>query len=170
MTLVAFACDCDDIQPALPQVFVLNERVVGREDAAEAARRCSDHVLMVRRKSAWVNAEFAVQLVNLLAKCLKDKLRTFHVVLYMDTCPCHMHKSVLKACSEAGIYPVFVPASTTGWLQPLDVAVFAKFKGWVTREIERERLSSTSGQLSRPTILDIYRRAVDAVVRSQGWG
>lgn len=169
VTLVAFACDDELVQQALPQVFVVNEHVVTKGDVADMLDRCKDNVLVVRRKSSWVTAEFMVQLLQLLARCLKSQLQTHHVVLHMDTCPAHLHPSVLKACSDAGMYLQVIPASATAWLQPLDVSVFAKFKNWVTRELERQRLSSTSGMLTRPEVLDVYRRGVDEVIRAQCW-
>ncbi len=170
VTLVAFACDSDAHQPILPQVLILGERVVSAGDAAEVSERCEGNVFAIRRKTAWVNAAMAVQLVELLAACLKDGLRSHRVVLYMDTCPAHTHVSVLRACSKAGFHPVFVPAGATSWLQPLDVAVFAKYKGWVAKEVERERLASASGHLSRLEVLQVYRRGIDAAIRCESWG
>jgi len=168
-TLVAFVCDDELIQPLLPQVIVLSESIATAAEAAEVAQRCGGNVLAVRRKSAWVDAALATQLVKVLAACLKTQLRTRHVVLYMDTYSAHTHQSALQACSDAGIHPVFVPASTTGWLQPLDVAVFAKFKSWVAKEMERQKLASESGVLARPQVLEAYRRGIDAVIRRQSW-
>jgi hypothetical protein len=170
VTLVAFACDSDAHQATLPQVIVLGERVVSVAEAADLSEQCQDHVFAIRRRTSWVNAALAVQLVHLLAACLKGVLRSHRVVLYMDTCPAHTHVSVLRACSREGIYPVFVPAGTTSLLQPLDVAVFAKFKGWVVKETERLRLTSASGRLTRPEILGLYRQGVDAVIRRGSWG
>jgi hypothetical protein len=68
-----------------------------------------------------------------------------------------------------GIFLHFVPASTTGWLQPLDVAVFAKFKGWVVREVERQRLVAPSGLLSRKQVLATYVRGVSEVLQAHNW-
>jgi hypothetical protein len=79
-----------------------------------------------------------------------------------------LHADVFKACAELGIFTHVVPASMTGWLQPLDVAVFSRFKGWVVREVERRHLTSTSGLLSRPEVLKIYRHGVAEVIQSQG--
>lgn len=169
VTLVAFACDDEEVQRILPQIFVVNEHVVTKADVAELADRCEGNVQIIRRKSAWVNAGFTATVVDTLADCLKEELRKRQVVLHMDTCPAHTHVDVLKACSRAGIFVHFVPASSTAWLQPLDVAIFSKFKGWVVREVERQRLASATGSLTRPQVLDIYRRGVVDVIQAQGW-
>ena len=107
--------------------------------------------------------------MEILASSLRGELGKRHVVLHMDTHTGHTHESVLKACSDFGIYVHFVPASTTSWLQPLDVLVFARFKQWVTGEAERRRMASVSGTLTRPEVLHIWLSGVDQVIRSQGW-
>ncbi len=169
VTLIAFICNDAGVQDKLPQIFVLNEHVVTKADAELLAGKCQGNVLIVRRHSSWVNASFMAEVVDAFALCMRDELKKYEVVLHMDTLPSHMHVGVLRRCSEAGIHPHFVPAKTTGWLQPLDVAVFSVLKGWVVREVERHRLESTSGLLTRAQVLDIYRLGVDAVIRSRNW-
>ena len=169
VTLVAFACDDEETMQTLPQVFIVNENVVTRDVVEGLSGRCLGNVRVLRRKSSWVTAVLMVELVQLLAACLKDHLNTHQVVFHMDTCPAHLHPTVLKACSDAGMHLQVIPASATAWLQPLDVSVFGKFKSWVVREVERQRLGSSSGMLSRAEMLEVYRMAVDEVIRGQGW-
>ena len=170
VTLVAFACDDESVQPKLPQVFVVNEHVLTKAEVIDLSERCSGNVLFVRRKSSWVDTDFMVEMVKALATCLRQELTTHRVILHMDALGAHIRPKVLKACADKGIYAHVIPASTTSWLQPLDVAVFAKFKRWVTREVEHQRLLSESGSLSRFETLNVYRQGVDAVIRARGWG
>ncbi len=169
VTLVACACDDERVQKLLPQVFVLNEHVLSNAEVADLRAKCGDAVLVTRRRSSWVNAPLMVELVKVLATCLREELKNRHIVLHMDVFAAHFHSSVLKACADAGFYVHFIPASVTSSLQPLDTAVFAKFKRWASGEIERCRLASADGQLSRAETLDVWRRGVDHVIRSQGW-
>lgn len=169
VTLVSFVCDDELVQHKLPQVLITNEHVVTKSDVEAAASKCSGNVLIIRRKSSWVNASVAVELINALAKSLREELRSRHVILHLDTVGSHTHASVLEACGRAGIHVHFVPAKTTALLQPLDVAVFSVFKGWVVREVERQRLASASGVLTKQQVLDIYRRGVDEVIRCRSW-
>lgn len=169
VTLVAFACDDAHVQKLLPQIFVVNRRVVTAEDVVEFDDRCTGNILIVRRESSWVTADFMVEVIRALAACLTEVCTTHQVVLHLDACRAHCHVKVLKARSLAGIFVHFVPAGTTAWLQPLDVAVFSRFKGWVVREVERRRLAAASGILSRPAMLDIYRQAVVAVIQARSW-
>ena len=169
VTLIAFACDNAEVQRVLPQVFVVSEHVVKKSDVEDLNRRCRGNMLFARRKSSWVNADFAAEVIATLAECLMEQLRSYSVVLLMDTLSSHLRVNVLKACGKAGIHVLFVPASTTAWLQPLDVAVFSVFKGWVVREIEVQRLASTDGLLTAPQMLDIYRRGAESVIRGRSW-
>lgn len=169
VTLIAFVCDDERVQRLLPQIFVTNERVITQSDAVKFAGECCGNVVIVRRKSAWVDAGFAREVVEVLATCLSGELARFQIILHMDTLPAHMHVGVLKACCESGIHVHFIPAKTTGWLQPLDVLVFSVFKGWVVREVERLRLASVSGLLTPLEMLGVYRRGVEAVIQSRGW-
>jgi hypothetical protein len=169
VTLIGFACNDARVQKLLPQVFVCNEHVVNFAEHSELVQRCGENVYMVRRKSSWVNAKFVASVLKLLAKSLESELPKYHTVLYMDTAPVHLHSSVLEVCSAAGILVHIIPASTTAWLQPLDVAVFASLKSWIAQEIEQKRLASADGVVSRFTVLDVSRRAVEAVVQQRGW-
>ena len=169
-TLVAFACSCEVLQKVLPQIVIVNEHIITKADAADLAEKWGGKVALLRRKSSWMCARLMVEIVRKLALALKDVLATHMVILHFDTFSAHLHADVFKACAESGIFAHVVPANMTGWLQPHDVAVFSRFKGWVVREVERRRLTSTSGLLSRPEVLDIYRQGVVEVIQSQGWG
>lgn len=170
VTLVAMICDDARLQKVLPQIFVLNERIMSQADFNEVAGKCEDNVFMIRRKSSWVNADLMVQIIELLRKCLKSELVNRHTILRMDTCPAHMKPSVLRACADLGVHVHFVPALTTSWLQPLDVLAFAPLKSWISRDMEQRRLACESGILSKLDVLDLWRRAVDAVLRFREWG
>lgn len=169
VTLVAFACDDENVQKILPQVFVVNEHVVSKGEVEDFRARCGANVLVTRRRSSWVNASLMVEVVKVLATCLKNELKDRHVVLHMDVFSAHFHESVLKTCSDAGLHVHFIPASATASLQPLDACVFAKFKRRVSQEAERQRVASRDGQLSRAGTLEVWRQGVDQVIRSRGW-
>jgi hypothetical protein len=169
VSLVAFLCDDPVLQLRLPQVFVSNEHVLTVADVAQLNATCRPNVFVVRRKSSWVNAALLVQIVELLAKCLREALSTHRIVLHMDASRVHLHRSVLKACSRLGLYVLLLPASMTGWVQPLDVSVFSLFKGWVRSELERRRLGAPAGVVSRADIVAVYSEGIHAVMESKSW-
>ena len=169
VTLAAFSCNDEKVQQQLPQILIVNERVVTKAEVADIRSRCRGNVLVTRRKSSWVNVSIMVEIVKVLATCLRTELKTHHVILHMDVCSVHTHEKVLRACSDVGLCVHFIPAATTSLLQPLDVAVFSKFKRWVAREVERQRLASATGQLTRAGTLEVWRQGVDEVIRERGW-
>lgn len=168
-TLIAFICDDDAVQAKLPQIFVTNDRLMSLADFAELADRCQGNVSMIRRSSAWVTAVFMTEVVKELARCIETELRVRHVILYLDTCPAHMHTAVLKACASVGLHVHFVPALTTAWLQPLDVLAFGKLKAWALCEMEQQRVASVDGLLTRPGVLGIYLKAVESILCQGSW-
>jgi hypothetical protein len=168
-SLVAFLCDDPAIQTILPQVFVSNERLLTEADVRQLNGTCSRNVFFIRRKSSWVNAKLLVEIVHLLAQCLRGVLATHRVVLHMDAFRAHLHTSVLRACARAGLFLMFIPASMTGWLQPLDVCVFSSYKRWVGSEVEKKRLASPAGSISRAEVMDAYSRGIGAVMEAQSW-
>jgi hypothetical protein len=169
VSLVTFVCDDSAVQPRLPHVFVSNQHVLSLSDVAALNEGCPRNVFFTRRKSSWVNAQVLLEIIGLLVACLGDVLRTHTVVLYMDACRTHLHASVARACAEAGVYVVYIPASTTAWLQPLDVCVFSRYKLWVVRELERQRLATATGSLTRAEVIGVYSRGIPAVMESQCW-
>jgi hypothetical protein len=170
VTLVAIASDDQQVQQKVPQVLVVNEHTLTKADLADISGRCGHGVVILRRKSSWVNSALMLEVLQLLAASLQVELKERFVVLHMDTYSAHTHQTVLEACSALRMHIHFIPACTTSWLQPLDVAVFAKFKMWVEREAERQHLASSShGPLSRPQMLEIWIRGVGEVIRKHGW-
>lgn len=138
-------------------------------DAVALNASCPRNVFVARQKSSWVNVGVLLDILRLLFAALGDVVRTHSVVLHMDACRTHLHPSIAKACTAAGVFLMYIPASTTGWLQPLDVSVFAPYKLWVAREIERRRLATAAGTLSRAEVLEVYCRGIPAVMEARCW-
>ena len=169
ISLVSVLCNVPEIQPQLPHVFISNEHLLSEAEVADMNAVCPRNVFVIRRRSSWVNSAMMCEIIELIVACLGGVLESHSVVLSMDTYRAHLHSSVLSACAEAGVFVMFIPASTTGWLQPLDVCVFAKYKLWVVRELERRRLAAASGKLSRVEVLDVYCRGIPAIMHAQSW-
>ena len=169
VTLVSFLCDQEDKQLLLPQIFLSNMHVLTQSDADALNRASAHNILFARRKSGWVNRVVLVEILQLLARCLGDTLKTHRVVLSMDTFAAHLHVDVIRAACSLGLLLMFIPASMTGWLQPLDVAVFGKYKDWVVRELEQKALTMPEGVPSRVEALGVYAAGISAVLEAQSW-
>ena len=120
VTLIAFACNDVQVQTVLPQVVVLNERVVPKKDVVDLTEKCSPAVVILRRKSAWLKSDVVVNLINVLGEALKPFARTCRFVLMLDAAKIHLSKRVVQACTRHSIHLMYVPASMTSLLQPLD--------------------------------------------------
>ena len=64
---VAFICDDMVIQKVLPQVLIANEHALSDEELAALRRQCQPHVRILRRRSAWVDAEIVAVILTWLA-------------------------------------------------------------------------------------------------------
>ena len=51
-----------------------------------------------------------------------------HVLLLIDSAPCHLTKKVHEFCAQNGVIPFFVPPRLTNLLQPADVCWFSSIK------------------------------------------
>ena len=71
VTHVAAICDNTAVQPSLPQVFIGNEKVLQAAAVKLLQPALQKNVFLLRRKSGWVNKDFLVSYVKLLAACLE---------------------------------------------------------------------------------------------------
>ena len=71
VTRVAAICDNAAVQPSLPQVFIGNEKVLQAAAVKLLQPALQKNVFLLRRKSGWVNKDFLVSYVKLLAACLE---------------------------------------------------------------------------------------------------
>ena len=128
LTHVAVVCDNPTLQPLLPQYVIGNLQTFLLREWRALLASCPDNVVLVRQKSAWVNIEVFVEIVNRLGVVLRPYLGSVQPVLLMDTCPVHLASRVVKACFASQLWPVFVPARLTWLLQPCDTHVFLQYK------------------------------------------
>jgi hypothetical protein len=148
---------------------VSNEHVLSKADVQHLNGVCPRNVFFIRRKSSWVHAALLVEIIQLAAKLLNDVMRTHRVILHMDAHRAHLHVSVMRACTNVGLFLIDIPASTTAWLQPLDTCVFGGYKRWVRQAVEQQRLASPTGCLSRSEVMEVYSRGVGAVMEARSW-
>ena len=96
--------------------------------------KCPANVTLLRRKSSFVNGDVMVYIVRLLAAALASVMHLVQPILHLDTCFAHWQPQVLNACCKAGIWPLFIPALMTWFLQPLDTEGFAWYKFKLQRD------------------------------------
>ena len=123
VTHVAAICDDTAVQPSLPQVIIGNESVLQAAAVKLVGPALHKNVILLRRKSGWVNKDFLVSYVKLLAACLEPFALRYQPILLWDALPAHCAPSVLRAAGRAGLWVVIVPAKMAWLLQPLDTRI-----------------------------------------------
>lgn len=169
VTLVAFLTEVEEIQRQLPQIFVSNEHILSQSEVDELSATSARNVLFARRQSSWVNSGLMIEILEVLARSLGPVMSSHRVALCMDTYRAHLNINVVRACSRLGFFLFYIPASMTGWLQPLDVLAFKKYKEWVSEAIQRARVSAPEGKLSNLEVMRVLAQGIQAVLESQSW-
>ena len=95
-THVAAICDDTAVQPSLPQVFIGNEAVLRAAAVRLVQPALHKNVILLRRKSCWVNKDFLVSYAKLLAACLEPFASDYQPILLWGALPAHC----APQCSE----------------------------------------------------------------------
>ena len=149
MTHIAVLCDRPDVQAALPQFVVANERTLPARSMAALLRQCPPNVRLLRQASAWSTHTLTARVVREVAVAIAAQeaamdLRDVQVVLVMDCAKIHLHEAVLRACRAARFWLFFVPPRMTPYLQPLDTHVFSVYKAVLLVAYTNARVCSRS--------------------------
>ena len=67
-------------------------------------------------------------------------------ILVLDTASPHLPKRLMSFAKRKGFQLLFVPASSTGLLQPLDTSAFSAFKHWIKRKNQQLRRTAQGGE------------------------
>ena len=169
MTLVAFICDREDIQPALPQVLIMNEATCPLRTLQRLRAAVSPNILIVRQKSAWNNEHLCADIIRRLGESIAPFKHLYQPVLLMDAAKMHTSKRVVLACRAMNIWPLLIPAGLTWLLQPLDTHGFSPFKNVLTKLYQAARVSSTNQELDIQEFIECVSEAVDSVLCGRGW-
>ena len=169
MTLVAFICDREDIQLALPQVLIMNEATCPLRMLRPLRAAVSPNILIVRQKSAWNNEHLCAEIIRQLGKSIAPFNHLYQPVLLMDAAKMHTSRRAVLACRAMNIWPLLIPAGLTWLLQPLDTHGFSQFKHVLAKLYQAARVSSTSQELDLQEFLGCVNEAVNSVLCGHGW-
>ena len=169
MTHVGLICDRSDIQPLLPQVFIINERTAPARDMAALRAACPPNVRFLRQKSAWTNVFVTAYIVRLLGIALGPYMSTVQPILLMDALRAHWHPFVLATCRGARIWPLCVPASLTWLMQPLDTHVFLKYKAYLRQVYQDVRGDAAVSDLDFAAFLRCVYQTIRRVLQGHKW-
>lgn len=169
VTHIGMICSNTAIQPHLPQVIIGNKVQFTKKLLSKVASDKPATVHLLARKSAWNNADIMVDVFRLLAKALEPFAEQYLPIVLLDCATCHLSLEVLREARKLRLLLVFVPASCTQFLQPLDARAFAGYKAFLRREFARLQHQTSDGKVSRDLWLRLLMRAATSHLRSLPW-
>ena len=134
MTHVAVIADCEEVQQALPQIFLCSSKLVS---AAAATRATSGKTQVWRGGSGWNTTANLVRVIEAIGEAIQPWQKSRQAILFLDSATCHLSPAVLDAAHHAGILLVQIPALLTWLLQPYDTHVFSSYRSCLEQEYRR---------------------------------
>ena len=157
-SMIAFISDCPKAQELLPVFLLLNKHHITKTAAQPIVDEFAGdrNVVLWRRHTSWNSVELMVWILKDLRQRLRPLEPHAQLVLLLDCAPCHAHPWVVHAAARNKIILVFLAASMTASLQPLDVFVVSPSKKYIMDAFERVVLEA-EGQLE----LQCFKRSTD---------
>ena len=169
MSLATFVCDDATVQAVLPQVLLVNKRLLTQEELAQARVGMPAQMQIWREDKAWSTGDVMIRLLRALRVALTPVLSQRKVILSADAFRAHLTKPVFRAAADCGFFYFLIPSKMTWALQPLDTHVFAVFKRYLSERAQSVVANSKSGKLTRPQLIVAVSHAVDVVLARRCW-
>ena len=119
-THVGLICNDVSIQPRLPQVIFVGEKLLPQQLWAAIQRDLPHNVYVKRMPKGWNNAKEHAVIIRLLGLILAPVLDRCQPVLMFDAVGLHLADEVMQQLTDARIWYLVIPARLTWLLQPLD--------------------------------------------------
>ena len=139
-TYGALLCSHPGIQAVLPHFLVCSEKRLPQTVAKGFAALPPTRLRLLRRKSSWVTTYCMIRILADVREALQPWLPKVKPIVVLDTASSHPPKRLMSFAKRKGFQLLFVPASSTGLLQPLDTSAFSAFKHWIKRKNQQLRL------------------------------
>ena len=169
MSLATFVCDDAAVQALLPQVLLVNKRLLTQQEMAAAMVGMPAQMQIWRNDKAWTTGDIMIRLLRALRAALDPVLSERKVILSADAFRAHLTKPVFRAAADLGFFYFLIPSKMTWALQPLDTHVFAVFKRYLSERAQSVVASSESGKLTRPQLIASVGHAVNVVLGGKCW-
>lgn len=145
-TYGALICNDATIQPHLPHFLFCSQKRLPQKMAKAFDALPPTKLRLLRGKSAWATVDSMIQIVASLRKALQPWIPKVKPILLLDTASPHLPKRFMSFARKQGFQLLFVPASATGLVQPLDVYSFSSFKLYLRRKYMEQRQTALEGQ------------------------
>jgi len=153
----------------LPQFIIASEKLLPSDVAAAFRAAAWPNAILVRRRSAWLDAPSFCGVLRLLGAAVRSQAPGRQCVLSMDACPAHLSPMVLREVGRCQMHLCPIAAHMTRWMQPCDVSVFRPFKHRIRNMYQQEHLLQGRSELSVDTVVRITARAASDVIARRSW-
>ena len=168
-THVGIICNDPAIQPRLPQVLFVSEKLLTATTFAAIQAQLPDNVYVKRLPKGWNNRHEHAIIIRLLGMILApiccDRSQP---LLMFDAAMIHLADEVMNELAAANIWFCLIPARLTWLLQPLDTHGFAKYKRHLKRSYQDTLLDSPQGNNAERMILLVVD-TIRAVLQGNRW-
>ena len=143
VTLIGAITSYPNLQKVLPQVFMPKSKRL-KKAWKQASRRVPSPARVLLGTNGWSTKESLARYFTML-KAVVDRQTKKKVVIVMDCHPSHIAQQTIKWLRKAKWEILLVPSKLTYLLQPLDVAVFRRFKNRYFLDHMKQKTQSPQG-------------------------
>ena len=112
----------------MPQIVICNERKLPAKMHAALQEHLGENILLLRRKSAWVNEESCLEILRLVHQALAPFLNEWQPILMVDALRSHIGVRMFNEGNRYKIWILVIAAGMTWLLQVLDTHGFCSYK------------------------------------------
>ena len=167
-THVGLICNDVAIQPKLPQVIFVGEKLLTQAAWAAIQPELPDNVYVKRMVKGWNNAEQHAVIVRLLGLILAPLLDTCQPVLMFDAVGLHLADEIMLELTVASMWYLVIPARLTWLLQPLDTHGFAKYKRYLRNRFQETVAGAEEANLTQ-RMVQLVVQTIRAVLNGNRW-
>ena len=142
----ALICSHPGIQAVLPHYLVCSDKRLPKRVARGFAALPQTQLRLLRGTSSWVTADSMIRILADVRKAIEPWFPMVKPIVLLDTACPHLPQKVMAFAKKKQLQLVYVPASATAPLQPLDVAAFSAFKQWLKRKNQELRRTAHGGE------------------------
>ena len=113
MTHAALVCDDPGAQRALPQLLIVGEAYMAREEERAVRTTLPRRTVLLRQKKGWMNADVMCWLAHQVQASLRAWQATHDIIFTPDAYRAHFTPRVLRAFAARSIRFYLPPAKAT---------------------------------------------------------
>ena len=167
-TMVGVVAEDPVLQPHCKQILLTRDASL---DAATklCLRELRPPLEWMQGTCGWTNTDNFCKILTSIRRPFLANFPGRPIVVYLDSAAQHASSRVLAHANRIRMQLVFVPASLTWLLQPLDTHVFGLLKRRMVVAQQEIRCATADGRLPGVAWVSVLQQAVQEVIQSRDW-